>query len=201
MLSTRFLFPAAVMVVMAQPALAATKADAQNFVNTLTPLVMQTLNDTAMPAAQKQAKLQSLFVQYVDIDWMSKFVLGRPYQQASDDQRTRYMQAYRDYLLAHYTSNFADYGGSKYKITDIIQDDDGFNVKMQVATPQANEDVALGYHLHTDASGQLKLSDIIVEGVSLITSQRSEFASVAQRKGMDGLIAALQAKAGEEKKK
>ena len=181
-------------------AFAATKADAQKFTDTLTPVVMQTLNDKNIPDTQKQAKLQALFVQNVDIDWMAKFVLGRAYQSATEDQRTRYVAAYRQYLLAHYTTNFADYGGSKYKITDIIQDDDGFNVKMQVATPSANQDVLLGYHLHTDASGQLKLSDIIVEGVSLITSQRAEYSDVVQQKGMDGLIAALQSKSQAEQK-
>ncbi len=194
-------FAACAMLCLSSPAFAATKEDAQKFVDTLTPAVVQTIDDKSLAADQKQAKLQALFTQNVDIDWMAKFVLGRSYQQATEDQRARYVAAYRQYLLARYTTNFADYGGSKYKITDIVQDDDGFNVKMQVATPQASEDVALGYHLHTDASGQLKLSDIIVEGVSLITSQRSEYAAVVQQKGMDGLIAALQSKSQVEKKK
>lgn len=202
MLTRYALMPAtALCIVMASPASAATVQDARNFVNTLTPLVMQTLDDQSMNDAQKQQKLQQLFVQNVDIDWMARFVLGRAWQQASEDQRQRYVAAYRNYLLAHYTTNFADYGGSKYKINDIKQDNDGFNVSMEVATPDSNENVALGYHLHADASGQIKLSDIIVEGVSLITSQRSEYAAVVQRKGMDGLISALINKSQAEQKK
>ena len=187
--------------IFVSPAQAATVQDARSFVDTLTPTVMQILDDKTLGDAAKQSKLQQLFVQFVDIDWMAKFTLGRSWQQATEDQRTRYLAAYRQYLLNRYTSNFADYNGSKYKITDIVQDDEGFAVAMQVATPEGNENVALGYHLHTDAAGQIKISDIIVEGVSLITSQRSEYTSVVQQKGLDGLIAALHNKGQEQKKK
>ncbi len=180
---------------------AATVQDARSYVDTLTPTVVQVINDTSMADVQKQAKLQQLFVANVDIDWMAKFVMGRAWSQATPDQLQRYTQAYRDYLLAHYVTNFADYGGSKYKITDIKQDDEGFSVNMQVDTPQANQAVALGYHLHTDSANNMKISDIIVEGVSLITSQRSEYGAVVQQKGIDGLIAALQSKTQAEKKK
>jgi phospholipid transport system substrate-binding protein len=33
--------------------------------------------------------------------------------------------------------------------------------------------------------------DVIVEGVSLIVTQRSEFSAVIERRGMDGLLAEL----------
>lgn len=198
--TTHIIAAAAATYLLAAPAQAATVQDARNFVDTLTPMVVQTINDKSLGDAAKQAKLQQLFVQYVDIDWMARFTLGRAWQQATEDQRTRYLAAYRQYLLNRYTTNFADYGGSKYKVNDIHQDDEGFAVSMQVATPQTSENVALGYHLHTDASGQMKLSDIIVEGVSLISTQRSEYTAVVQQKGMDGLIAALQSKSQEQKK-
>ena len=39
--------------------------------------------------------------------------------------------------------------------------------------------------------GGLVAIDVIVEGVSLIVTQRSEFAAVIERQGMDGLLAEL----------
>jgi ABC-type transporter MlaC component len=38
--------------------------------------------------------------------------------------------------------------------------------------------------------------DVIVEGASLLVSQRSEFATVIERKDLDGLLAELRARAG-----
>jgi ABC-type transporter MlaC component len=38
--------------------------------------------------------------------------------------------------------------------------------------------------------------DLIVEGASLLVSQRSEFAAVIERQDLDGLLAELRARAG-----
>ena len=50
----------------------------------------------------------------------------------------------------------------------------------------------LDWRLVTD-NGAYKISDIIVEGVSMMVTQRSEFASVVQRNGgqVRGLIAMM----------
>jgi phospholipid transport system substrate-binding protein len=39
--------------------------------------------------------------------------------------------------------------------------------------------------------GNLVAIDVIVEGISLIVTQRSEFSAVIERQGMDGLLAEL----------
>ena len=42
--------------------------------------------------------------------------------------------------------------------------------------------------------GRYRVIDIMVEGVSMAVTQRSEFASVARRDGLDGLLAILRAR-------
>ena len=41
-----------------------------------------------------------MFADNVDMPWMAKFVLGPGWNQASDDQKSRYQEAYKQYLLA-----------------------------------------------------------------------------------------------------
>ena len=43
-------------------------------------------------------------------------------------------------------------------------------------------------------SSDLRVIDVMVEGISLAFTQRSEFASVARRGGLDGLLATLRAR-------
>ena len=120
---------------------------------------------------------------------------GTPGAQATQEQRDHYLQVYKDYLLARYTSNFADYTGSKYTITDAKDEGNGqFSVSMQIKAPKQSQDTLAGYRLRANDNGQFKIIDIIIEGVSLITTQRSEFSSVVQQKGMDGLIQAIESK-------
>lgn len=187
-----FLFFAPLL--MSYAALADGPQDARQVVDGVGKQVLTIVNGGGAEV-EKQQQLRQMFTDNVDIDWMAKFVLGRGWQHASEAQRTRYTQSYRQYLLARYTSNFADYAGSNYTITDARSEADGqYTVNMQVSAPRAGQqDTQAGYRLR-QANGQFKIVDIIIEGVSLLATQRSEFASVQQQKGMDGLIAAIEAK-------
>ncbi len=182
--------------VMMENAHAASPDDARQFVDGVGKKVLADLNGTA-PQEQKQQQLRQMFSENVDMEWMARFVLGQGWGKATEEQRSRYLQAYREYLTAHYTANFTDYAGSKYSITGVQQAAEGeFIVAMNVETPKAQEQqVKAGYRVHQASGGQFKIIDIIIEGVSLLTTQRSEFVSVVQNGGMDKLITQLQAKA------
>lgn len=182
------------------PAMAAHAAqDPRQFVDGVGKQALSVVN-SGESAPSKQTKLRQLFSQNVDTAWMGRFVLGRGWQQATQEQKDRYIKAYQDYLLAHYTSNFADYSGSKYKITDVRDDGNGqYTVNMQIDTPNQQQDTLAGYRVHTDDAGNEKIFDIIIEGVSLITTQRSDFASTLQQQGIDGIITQLQNKTESEK--
>jgi phospholipid transport system substrate-binding protein len=185
----RLLASLIVITVMPVSALAAGQEDARQFVDGLAAKVIALVNDKGAES-QREQQLQGLFVDYVDIDWMAKFVLGQGWQSATEEQRTRYLDAYKRYLLARYTGNFGEYSGSKYTITNVKDDGDGqFTVAMKIDTPKY-ENTQAGYRLRHDGS-QYKVIDIIIEGVSLITTQRAEFAGTLQKGGMDGLIASL----------
>jgi len=185
---------------IANTAYAAGTDDARQFVDNVGKQVLAVVNSSDS-ADQKQIKLRNMFSQNVDIDWMAKFVLGHAWQQASEEQRTHYLQSYKEYLLTHYTTSFSDYTGSKYVITDTKNDEDGqITVNMQIkAAKDQQQETAAGYRLRNN-NGQFKIVDIIVEGVSLITTERSEFSSVVQQKGMDGLISTLEQKTKSESK-
>jgi phospholipid transport system substrate-binding protein len=186
-----FFLPLSVVSVQAADA-----DSARRFVDEVGKKVLAVVNGQAAEA-QKQQQLRQLFSEHVDMEWMGRFVLGQGWAKATEDQRARYLAAYREYLLARYTTNFADYAGSKYTITGAKAESDGqFTVGMQVNSPNAKEqEVQAGYRLRAAEGGQFKIIDIIIEGVSLITTQRSDFGAVVQKDGMDKLIEQVQAKA------
>ncbi len=173
---------------------AAAAADAKNFVDTVGQKVLAIVNGAGGESARRQ-QLQQMFRANVDMDWMGQFVLGHSWNEASQTQRDHYLEAYRKYLLARYTTRFADYTGAKYDITGVKEEANGqYTVSMQIKTPDGDQNTQAGYRLRPEG-GSFKIIDIIVEGISQITTQRSEFASVIQQKGIDGLIAAIEAKA------
>jgi phospholipid transport system substrate-binding protein len=90
---------------------------------------------------------------------------------------------------------FTDYTSGTFKITDAKSDgDDEFTVSMQIKSDESgSEPVMVDYKIRSDKGhkNNFAVFDIIVEGVSMITTQRSEFTSVVANKGMDYLITQL----------
>ncbi len=173
-------------------ALAFSQDDARNYADKVGQEVLATVTSSALTEAQKQAQLQAMFAREVDIPWIGRFVLGRFWKQANEAQQAQYLEAYGKFLIAHYTSHFADYSGGGYTINSVQQDGESqFTVGMRIHTAEGRQ-IETSYRLHADRQGQLKVFDIIIEGVSLITTQRSEFGSVVQSQGMDALIRQLQ---------
>jgi phospholipid transport system substrate-binding protein len=173
---------------------AATPDDAKAYASGIGDKVLTVMNDNKLSNPQKLAQLENLFVDVVDVDWVGRFVLGRHWRSATDAQKAAYLPAYRDFLIKHYTSRFAEYSGETFTIEQAEQRREGeFRVRMNIQRPRGQEPVIVDYMLR-EKSGAFKVFDIVVEGVSLINTQRSEFGSAVERGGLDKLIEALKRK-------
>jgi phospholipid transport system substrate-binding protein len=132
-----------------------------------------------------------------DIDTIGRFVLGTYWRQASDEQQKTYLDLFGRYLTSVYSSRLSEYRDIGFSLGD--------------ARPIGNNDVAVTTDVKTPQGQPAKVEwrvrqkgdtwkivDVVVEGVSMGASQRSEFASVIQRsgKGVDGLIDALRQRVG-----
>ncbi len=175
---------------------AATVEDARHFADGIAQEALGVIKSVP-DKQQKQQKLEHMFAQHVDIPWIGKFVLGRYWRQANPDQQSRYLSNYQDFLLTHYTSHLTDYSNGSYQIVNAKTDaENEFTVSMKIQPPNAQA-ISVDYRLRMNDAGEMKVFDIIIEGVSLITTQRSEFTSVVQNQGMDALIAQLAQKTKE----
>jgi len=177
---------------------AAGKDQVTAFANDLGNKAIAVLTDKTLSKEAKHAKLEALFMQSVDIDWIGKFVLGRYWRGATDTQKHQYLINYRTFLIKHYTSNLVDFTDANFQVTKVVPDDSGGDrVTVLLKRPQA-EDTVVDYTVRQKEGSGLKVYDIAVEGVSMITTQRSEFNSVVSQKGLDYLIAQLDARSNSE---
>ena len=88
---------------------------------------------------------------------------------------------------------FAEYGGESLRVTGSRADPDGVIVSSQIIRPQGLP-IAVDWRLGL-SDGHYKIIDVIVDGVSMALTQRSEFAAMIQRNGgqVAGLLAAMRA--------
>lgn len=179
----------------AAPAMAASTQEAGAFIERVGTQTVNILKSSATKP-QKQAALAGIFVANVDFPWVARFVMGRYWREANDDQKQRYVFQYQRFLVRHYAVLFSDYSGGKFKILFTRDEgDDEFSVGMQVqADDNTGEPVIIEYKVRKEAGG-FKIFDVLIEGVSMLTTQRSEFAAILGNNSIDYLIAMLQKKA------
>lgn len=171
------------------------KTPAANYIESIGNQALSTISDKKLSTDKKQKILEQLFKENLDFEWVAKFVMGRFWREATDDQKKRYVTAYTDFLTKNYTSRFSDYTSGSFKVTGAKEMGKGESlVSMEIVGNEKDaQPILIDYKIRRNG-GNFKVFDIIVEGVSLITSQRSEFSAVINKNGIDGFIAKLSAK-------
>ena len=144
----------------------------------------------------KVESLKQLFVKAVDTRWIGRFVIGKYWRELDKTQQTEYLNNYQKFLVKHYTSNFQEYAeGTEFEVTKTksLKRKGQYMVSMKINRPTDPQPIKVDYRVR-QKSGKSQIIDIVVEGISLLNTQRSEFSSVIQRKGASHLIEQIKAK-------
>ena len=167
------------------------------FVKGLGEDVIAVLGDkTSRTFAEREAAFRELMVRGFDIPTVTRFVLGRHWHSASDEQRAEFSAIFLDFLVRVYTVRFdADaYGGEQFAVRSAIADESGdIIVRAQVVRPSGVAPIGLDFRVRSK-DGNHKVIDLYVEGIGMLITHRLEFSSVVNRKGIDGLLSDIRAR-------
>ena len=132
--------------------------------------------------------------QAIDIPPIARFVLGRYWRAASERQREAYVEAYSGYILAAYTAKIGG-GATALERFDVVKTQahgtKDFLVYCIVARAGGKSTRAIWRLRQRD--GRYRIIDLMVEGISMVQTQRQEFVSMmrAYDGDVDKLIATL----------
>jgi phospholipid transport system substrate-binding protein len=149
---------------------------------------------------EREAKFRAIFEEGFDIATISRFVLGGYWRTASEAQRQDFTTLFEAYVIRAYSVRFNDYGGEQLKVTAArAEDGESSMVQSVIARPSGAPPIKVDWRVNKTPKG-FKITDVIVEGVSMAVTQRQEFASVIQRNGgqIDALLKLLREKAGQK---
>ena len=147
------------------------------------------------PPAERLARFRQLFNADFDGMAIAQFVLGRYWRSASDEERQEFLKLFDDYIVFVYGTRLSDFNGETFKVRGSRSDGNGTIVSTDVYSPGASAPIKIDWRL-IDQNGGFKITDVIIEGISMLVTQRSEFASVIQRQGgqIGGLLALMREK-------
>src|SRR5437016_1593714 len=184
------------LVGMASPTLSpeAATADPNVFMRELWNRTVEILGKKA-PQLEKLAQFRELFQADFDGPGIARFVLGRYWRSASPDEQQEFLRLFEDYVVFVYGTRFSSLNGETLKIRGSRADESGVIVSTDMINPGGEAPVKIDWRLVTD-NGVFKINDVVIEGISMMVTQRSEFASVIQRHGgqVSGLLSMMREK-------
>jgi phospholipid transport system substrate-binding protein len=180
------------ILISAGPAAAA--ADPAAVITSLGNQALEVLGNNVDPKL-RVARFRQLFSEDFDVPGIARFVLGRYWRIATEPQQQEFVKLFADYIALAYSNRLAEYSGETLRVTGSRPAPDGSVVSSEIVRPNGAPPAKVDWVL-TPHDGAYKISDVVVEGVSMAVTQRSEFASVIQRNGgqVQGLITALRQK-------
>jgi phospholipid transport system substrate-binding protein len=154
-------------------------------------------SDKQLAAGDKQKAIklaEEKVLPYIDFEQATRLAVGRAWRQASPEQQKRLVTEFRNMLVRTYSNAISAYQGQTLKVlpSRAKQDPEETVVRTQFIRP-GGQPLPIDFTMH-QKDNTWKVYDIVVEGVSLVMTYRSEFDAVVKQEGIDGLIKRLASK-------
>ena len=141
------------------------------------------------------ALIESKIAPHFDFERMTRLAVGRSWREASDEQKKMLIEQFRQLLVRSYSTAYTAYRNMVVDVKPVrLQTgEDDVQVKSEIKLPGGAPPVNVDYAMYKAAS-EWKVYDVVVDGVSLVTTYRSTFAEEIRQSGVDGLIKSLREK-------
>lgn len=172
------------------------EARAEAFIQSLSVEAVESLTQPDTPREERIKRFRRLFNAHFAVRSIGKFVLGRHWRKASKDEQKEYLSLFEDLMVVSYVDRFQRYAGKNLNILKTrAEKGSAVTVFTEIARPGGAKPVQVLWRI--GAKGEIiKILDVIVEGVSMSQTLRSDFGSIIRRKGgkISGLLEALRVK-------
>lgn len=157
-------------------------AGARDFINDVAQRGLGFLQSGTLTEEERKKEFRTLLEDSFDMNTIARFSLGRYWRQASEGQRSEYLKLFNEMIIDVYARRFGEYNGQTLSVTEARQEGKKDMLVTSVISSPSGPDVQVDWRVRRK-DGRYKIVDIMVEGVSMALTQRSDFSSVIQRGG------------------
>ena len=155
------------------------------FVQSTVNRASQVLSDN-LSKDQKISKLKSIAAETVDIKGIGMYTLGSYRKVLSENQKKEYAILFEQYFLKTFSSRLAEYSNPEIEVKSKEELNKNYTMvsSVLVSTEQRPE-VRIDWRIYTKNPDDLKIRDLIIEGLSLVRTQKEEFSSIIESNNGD----------------
>ena len=151
--------------------------EAESFIDEFSNEAINILSNDSLNEDKKSNLFTSLVMDSIDLNLISKFVLSKAWKNATNDEKERYINAFKEYFVNSYSNKLNQYSGEKVKISGSSEAGKYIIVESNVIKEDVdNLQINISWRI-IKKDNQFKIIDLNIEGISLVIAQREEFQS------------------------
>lgn len=170
------------------------------FIRSLAERAITTLTTEGKTTEMRRDQFRDLFREGFAINGIARFVLGRYWRRASEDDRIEYLALFEDVIVNTWADRFSSYSGEKFTVQNAVDAPSAHEAE-RVAIVRSlffsDPQTPIRIDWRVASRGDIyKITDVMVEGISMANTQRDEFASVIRNNSgqIDALLEILRKK-------
>ncbi len=137
------------------------------------------------------ALIEEKVLPHFDFQRMTRLALGRNWAQASDAQKEALVTEFRTLLVRTYSTSLSQYRNQTIDVKPAkLAAGDTETVVRTVVNQPGGQPIPIDYGMERSDRGW-RVYDVVVDGVSLVTTYRGSFNDQIRKSGVDGLLKTL----------
>jgi phospholipid transport system substrate-binding protein len=179
----------------ARQSAAEAKDAAALFIDGLAQRAIELMKQEELAPAQREEEVRALLNDGFEMRMIARAVLGRNWRRATAEQQSEFLVLFSDYVVKTYAKRLGAFTGQSLNVNRSVPINDKETIVQTSLQGTTGPDTRIDWRVRK-IKDQPRIIDVVVEGVSMLTTQRSTYTSVIAREGVDGLIKSMREVAG-----
>ncbi len=165
---------------------------AKKFIEALTEEAISTLTGNDLSRNERADRFRKLMLKNFALKGIARFALGRHWRKLTGPEKREYLELFEDLMVATYADRFTKYSGEKLLVKKAeVRGEKDVLVHTSMIRVDGARPLKVAWRVRGKA-GDYKVVDIMVEGISMAMTQKSEFGSfIRQNGGVSALLSEL----------
>jgi phospholipid transport system substrate-binding protein len=155
--------------------------------------VLAVLRDKSVSTQSRIRSIEEIVYGRFDLYVMSRLVLARNWKRFSEEQKAEYVEEFKRYLTNSYGSRIERYDQQTVEILGEREEPRGDVVVKTKIVGGELEGALVDYRLRNQ-TGDWRVIDVVIEGISMVSNYRDQFKSIVSRGGPELLLKKLREK-------
>ena len=139
--------------------------------------------------ATRRAEIRRIARGLFDFDELARRALSRHWAGRTHEERAEFVRLFTDLLERSYLNRIEAYAGERIAYTSEVIDGTYATVRSKIITQRRSE-VGINYRMHLH-DGRWQVYDVLIDGVSFLSTYRSQFDRVIQAESYGALVERL----------